>query len=74
MSKYAFEDTLIETTPILDFGLAASSGQTIRRYFANFQHSPNLDTSTNSFVNSIAEWIPSKGIVTTRLQSTTNNK
>ena len=46
----AFEDTLIETTPILDFGLAASSGQTTRRYFANFQHSPNLDTSTISFV------------------------
>ena len=41
---------LSETTLILDFGLAISSGQITRRYFANFQHSPNLDKSTFSFV------------------------
>ena len=39
-----------ETTPILDFGPAVSSGQTTRRYLANFQHSPNLDKSTFSLV------------------------
>ena len=55
---------LSEILPILDFGLAVSSGQTTRQYFANFSNSPNLGKSTISFV----EYDTPNRLATTRLQ------